>query len=95
MKKAFLIKDTSGSDTETIEEIFPKNGSKFTLEEVYKYIDCDQVQLVYLHSGDIMLVDEEGKLKNKPLNKVATIYYGNTMDHIVGKVIVCHPSMFK
>lgn len=39
-----------------------------TLQEWYRLIDCDQVQVgCYLNSyGDLLLVDEEGKFKNNP-----------------------------
>ena len=43
-----------------------------TLEECQEIVG-GYVQLVYLSNDDIMVIDEEGKLKNKPVNPQATI----------------------
>ena len=41
-----------------------------------------------LPNGYVMVVDEEGKLKHKPVNKLGSILYMNTDDVIVGDVII-------
>lgn len=38
--------------------------------------------------GFIGTVDEEGKLKNKPVNRLATRLYQNSLDFLVGNVII-------
>ena len=46
----------------------------WTLEELYKLIDTDIVEVVYAtkDSNFILIIDEEGKLKNKETNIAAT-----------------------
>ena len=39
-------------------------------------------------AGTILIVDDEGRLKNKPLNERATLLYGH--DIIVGDVVECY-----
>lgn len=87
--KARLI-DIDGKDT----IVEPKNGKNFTLEELYKMIGCDLVQLVTLPiSGKYMIMGEEDKLKSNPqVNIVASNLWGDT---VVGKVVICDRNMFK
>lgn len=40
------------------------------------------------NSDYILILDDEGKLKDKPVNKPATVLYGNPLDVIVGTVIL-------
>jgi hypothetical protein len=48
------------------------------------YLDVD--------SDHVMIIDEEGKLKHKPLNEEATKVYGRwPADFIVGHARVCAP----
>ena len=48
------------------------------------------IQIVSIPSSDkIIVLDEEGKLKDKPVNKKATELYNNPYDVIVGDVIIC------
>lgn len=90
-QEAVLIK-TDGSKT----DITPKNGSDFSLEELYELIGCEMVEVVYLTDSGIMIIDEEGKQK-KPIvmNRIATDIANLPGDIIVGNVVVCHTSMFK
>lgn len=90
---ALLIKVTGKSSSVT-----PKNGTNFTLEELYKLIGCDMIEVVYplYDSNIIIVIDEEGKLKGKDINYAATIMWGGAgYDALVGDVIVCHISMLK
>ena len=41
-----------------------------------------------LPNGYVMVVDEEGKLKHKPVNQLGSILYMNAADVIVGDVII-------
>jgi len=82
--------------------VLPENET-FTLEEMYKYTNSTIVEFVYLNEGlitgeHIMIIDEEGKLNNKPINDIATHYfrkYNKTHDFIVGDVLLCDKSEIK
>lgn len=79
-----------------VEEVQPLNGTDFTLEELYKLLDCDMVQMVSLTDGRIMLMDEDGKLKpSNRMNVLASRLYHSPHDFIVGAVVVCDPDKFK
>ena len=45
------------------------------------------IEIVRVHDDIVMIVDDEGKLKNLPYNKVATYLY-NTDDFIVGPALL-------
>ena len=47
------------------------------------------IEIVSIGNNKIMVLDEEGKLKNKPINRIATELYGNPNDVVVGDVVVC------
>jgi len=47
------------------------------------------IEIVSIGGGGYIVLDEEGKLKNKPLNVIATELYNNQNDVIVGDVVVC------
>lgn len=89
---ALLIKATGESSS-----ITPKNGTNFTLEELYQLLECDMIEVLYpVYDSDcIFIIDEEGKLKLKNINYAATIMSGLMCDVLVGDVIVCHTSMLK
>ena len=61
-----------------------------TLEEAQEFVG-GWVESVQLKNGDVMLIDEEGKLKEKDINQEATDHwvksYGMT-DIIVGNAIL-------
>jgi hypothetical protein len=78
---------TDGSILETE----PKNGTHFTLEEL-KEIVGGWIEIVYLPNKEMMIIDEEGKLKGKPYNLLATSYWKNHNDFIVGDVLLCKSS---
>lgn len=69
-----------------------KNGVVKKLHEcVGGYIEC-----VTLSDDLVMVVDEEGKLRGKGVNKIATeIFLCNNQysDIIVGDVVICHISV--
>lgn len=80
--------------------IIPENEVSFELEEMYNIIKCDVVQVIPIAgTRKILIIDEEGKLKDKPtVNVLATnlahehkaISYGNS---IVGNAILCDDTM--
>ena len=91
------------SEDGTITNIKPANGINFSLQELYKLIDCELVEVKAVKNIRVsfkpapgyIIMDEEGKLRGKALNAMATQLYGNPNDFIVGKVVVCSKSMFK
>ena len=90
---AILIKVDSKEEL----NIYPNNKETFTLEEMYKYTNSTIVEFVYLN-GHIMIIDEEGKLNNKPINDIATHYFrkhNGQHDFIVGDALICDKSEIK
>lgn len=85
---------------DVIKDIQPKNGKRFTLEELYEMLDCELVERLFIDGTEvIMIVDEEGKLKQKPQNIAATMVYHrrqrmNTWDWIAGDALVCRGDQF-
>lgn len=72
-------------------EMPKKNRLELLHKCVGGYIEC-----VNLDNDLMMVVDEEGKLKNKGLNRIATqilTYNSNIMDVIVGDVVICPRSL--
>jgi hypothetical protein len=75
--------------------ITPNSGGKFVFEgELYPMLDTDMIEIIHLHDGRIMLLDEEGKLKKprKPHNPKATTLLhlagGMDDDFIIGDVVI-------
>ena len=67
-------------------EVLPADGKTFELEELHKLVG-GWIEVV--REGDSYLVmDEEGKLKGKAYNEVASDLTGRLHD-IVGDVLVC------
>lgn len=74
-------------------EISPANGKMFELEEVQKLVG-GYIEIIRLGKGDLMIIDEEGKLKDKQINSVATMvaykrHAIHPCDCIVGDVVIC------
>lgn len=53
------------------------------------------IEIVYLPDKRIMVIDEDGKLKGKPINKKAPEMYAPQWDTIVGDVVVCTKQEFE
>jgi Domain of unknown function (DUF3846) len=77
----------------TMTEVEPKNGTDFQLDELQKFVG-GYIEVVYPPSqhGAVMIVNEEGKLRHLPINKLATASYYPNQDVIVGDVLLCHTS---
>ena len=74
----------------TQEEYLPANGRHYTLAELKKAIGGGWIEIVKTRDGRLMVLDEEGKLKGFPVNRVATaLYLYGAQDPIVGDVLVC------
>ena len=75
----------------------PKNGTDFSLEELQGFVG-GHIEIVRVGRGEIMVVNEEGKLQNLPCNDLATTFFRfkvGSDDYLVGNVLVCHTSMVK
>ena len=64
----------------TREEIAPANGKKFDIEELYKLIDGDMVEIIYLNNSGvgnalIFIGDENARQGPESLNIMATNEY--------------------
>lgn len=72
-------------------EVHPKNGSDFTLEELQYYVG-GYIQVVPFPDGTMIVLNEEGKLENLPINPGATevwIKHYGYADVMVGPALVC------
>lgn len=73
-------------------EVQPKNGKAFTLEEA-QFMVGGYIEVVHLDGDNILVCDEEGRLKDKERNEMATFnatqlgYKGN--EYLVGDVLFC------
>lgn len=84
----------SNGETKTVE---PKNGTDFKLEELQAIVG-GYIQIAYLRDDEIMVMDDEGKLKEKDLNLQASLRYRrdvNPYDSIVGDVLICKTNQVK
>ena len=82
---------TDGSITE-----YKFDGESYDIQKIKDLCNFDYIELVYLPNDIIMIVDEEGLLKSKPYNFVASIIYQAAYDDkslgLVGDAILCHTS---
>ena len=77
------------------EDYTPKNGKTFELVELQGIVD-GWIEIVRLKDGRIIVIDEDGKSKNKAVNIPATNILRRdhfTTDYIVGTAIVCDADM--
>ena len=73
------------------QEVAPKNGKKFSLEELQGYVG-GSIELVPDIMGkrkELVFCNEEGKLLGLELNREATLKYAPPGDVLVGDVLVC------
>lgn len=79
------------------EDYTPKNGKTFALTEMQEIIG-GYVEPIRLTDGRMIIVDEDGKSKNKAVNIPATNILRRdhyTTDYIVGTAIVCDADMIE
>jgi hypothetical protein len=84
----------ASGDVVTVSPASPKG--QFTLEELCSLTGSEYIEVVRLPGGRYMVCDEEGKLRGRPVNSVATTEAGTALfadDHIVGDVLVCDSGM--
>jgi hypothetical protein len=73
-----------------IEAIMPTNGNAFTANELHTLVD-GYLECLALPDGRLMWLDEEGKLKGKLPNLVATFMALEVLQHgdvIVGDAVI-------
>ena len=79
------------------EDYTPKNGNTFGLTEMQEIIG-GYVEPIRLNDGRMIIVDEDGKSKDKAVNIPATNILRRdhyTTDYIVGTAIVCDADMIE
>lgn len=65
------MSDILVKNTGTMQEIKPMNGSDYSLQELQHYVG-GYIETVHLGADKLLIVDEEGKVKNKLPNRIAT-----------------------
>lgn len=84
---AFLLK----AEAEPV-EVQPANGKSFSLQELQGFVG-GYIEIVRCgrpeFAGGLLVLDEEGKLKQKRLNLLATYAYAAPDDVIVGDALLC------
>ena len=65
-----------------------KTEKQMELDDFYKVTGGYIETTVVRNTNYLLIMDEERKLKEKPVNRVATILYGNPYDVIVGDIII-------
>lgn len=73
--------------------VAPKNGTSFSLEELQGFVG-GYIEFVSVSDDGklVLIIDEEGKLKEKPDNEVATLKAAGFIRHgdfIVGNALFC------
>ena len=82
---ATLIK-TNGVKT----NLTPQNKTDFQLTELQKIVG-GLIQIVKTKDGRTMVINEEGKINNLPINqKASELYQYNEFDFIAGDVLICN-----
>jgi len=75
-------------------EVKPRNGTDFQLDELYKLIGCEVIEVVAVEGDRLLIIDEEGKLKARPMNTQATILADLCGDYIVGNALLVNGEEF-
>lgn len=79
------------------EDYTPKNGKTFEFDELKGIVD-GYIEIVRLNDGRVIVIDLEGKSKDKAVNIPATNILRRdhfTTDYIVGTAIVCDADMIE
>ena len=96
--KGFIIK-TNG-DVVPFNPTVDDNGTMtYDIKTLKSACNFDYIEIVPLPNDIIMIVDEEGLLRSKPYNFVASLIYQAAYNDkslgIVGDAILCHTSRVK
>jgi hypothetical protein len=80
----------------TIETVQPKNGTDFSLEELKGYIGGGLIEAVPVFGDKLIIVDEEGLMKNLRYNdRASMLVKGRVNGDIVGDMVLIKRSEFK
>lgn len=74
------------------EEVSPKNGTSFELEELQKMVG-GLIQILATDENLLFVMNEEGKVLGLPANHKATEIFQKefkTSDFLVGDVLICN-----
>lgn len=89
---ALYIEPADASGKTRISWKTPHIGKTFSLTELQEAVG-GYIEIVPIAEDVIMVIDEEGKLKGKPPNALASVIwwasYGSTDDPIVGPALLC------
>lgn len=91
MGKLYKVKFDEQSNTcqTDVVDIQPKEGSKYTLEELQEYVD-GYIEVIY-GDGKAIICNEDGKYMNLPVNRLVTSMYQHILyegDYFVGNCVV-------
>ena len=78
-------------------EVCAHDLREFSLEELQQMVGGNiEIVNTRFRSDLVMVVDDEGLLRNKPLNPYATLLYGGVLSghHIAGDAVLCVRSEF-
>ena len=80
----------------TVVEVNPKNGKDFKLEELQAIVG-GYIEVLPINNKEVLVCDEEGKLKGYPLNIAATdiVQSNGISNYIVGDVLICDNEQVK
>ena len=83
------MSDVLAKCTGTMQPIRPMNGETFSLEEMQHYVG-GHIETVNLGCGKVLIVDEEGKVKGKLPNRIATgwVILSGMQDWIAGDAML-------
>lgn len=81
----------------SIEEVAPKNGTDFQLDELKGFVE-GYIEIVYLRDGSLLVVNEEGKIHGLAPNALASILYAvgtGCHDGICGNALWCAKDLIR
>jgi hypothetical protein len=68
----------------TIQEVVPASGTTFSYEELRQHVGGGYIEILRMPGTGkaMMVIDEEGKIKQQPYNDVATKLWREGMEHV-------------
>ncbi|MDR0691489.1 MAG: DUF3846 domain-containing protein [Prevotellaceae bacterium] len=80
----------------TQKTVAPKNKKNFSLQELQSFVG-GYIEMVFISDSLVMVVNEEGKFEELPINVRATeiIRQAGIQDTIAGDALVCSSKLIK